>query len=236
LTSGTHFFVWRQHKGVPFQHHAIDLGDGTIVHFTNGDGGVAGLDGDSANFEILRTPLASLVGKRHVIEHQNCLPPETVCERAISQVGRKGYHLLFDNCEHFAFWCVVDRDESRQVSVACERLSAAGLKAVATGTVRVATHFGVKRLLRGVSPWLLAADAAQWITEAGGHHVGIRDPLRRKQAGQAIGISTALGIGACAGPAGVVVAGGLWIAGEVASEVSRNAYEQVRRRRGVTAS
>ena len=121
------------------------------------------------------------------------------------------------------------RDESRQVSVACERLGATGVKMIAAGTVQVAGKAGARTLVRGVSPLMLAADAARWITEAGGHHVGLRDPQRRKQAGRAVGIATAIGVGAWGGPAGVAVAGGLWAAGELAGELSRVSYERARK-------
>ncbi|MFK8114858.1 MAG: lecithin retinol acyltransferase family protein [Rubripirellula sp.] len=235
MAKGEHFLDWRHLKGVPFQHHGIDLGDGTAVHFTDGNGGVAGPGSDSSDFQIQHTSI-ELISRQgrdrlHVIAYQDALPADQVVERALSQVGRQGYHLLFDNCEHFACWCVIDRDESRQVSVACERLSAASLKAITAGTIRIASKSGVKRVMRGASPWMLVADAAQWITEAGGHHVGLRDPLRRKHAGRAVGMTTALGIGACGGPAGLVVAGGIWIAGEVVGEVSRTTYDKIRDQR-----
>lgn len=225
---------------MPFQHHAIDLGNDDAVHFTDGDGGVAGPGSDSDGFEIKVTSIDAVTrGGRdtiHVVAHRDGLDPERVAERAISQVGRRGYHLFFDNCEHFACWCALGRDESRQVAVACERLSAAGVKAIAATTVRAASSIGVKRVIRGASPWMLVADAAQWITEAGGHHAGIRDPQKRKQAGRAIGATTAFGVGACAGPAGVLVAGGIWVIGEVAGEVSRAAYDQIRQQRQKQAS
>ena len=156
----------------------------------------------------------------HVVEYPTRLSADAAVERALSQAGRRGYHLIFDNCEHFACWCVVGRDESRQVTVACERLSAAGVKTFVAGTARVTSKIGTKRLV-GATPWMLIADAMQWITEAGGHHVGLRDPQHRKNAGPAVGITTALGVGACAGPVGAVVSGGLWAAGELAGEISR---------------
>ncbi len=233
MARGDHFFVWRRHRGVPFQHHAIDVGDGSVVHFSDGAGGVAGPGGSTTDFEIQRTSLGEVACQdvRHVITYRSPYPADVVIERAISQVGRRGYHLIFDNCEHFACWCVAGRRESRQVTAACERLGAAGVKAIAAGTIRAASHAGIRRLVRGASPWMLVADAAQWITEAGGHHVGLRDPQHRKHAGRAVGVTTALGVGACGGPLGVVVAGGMWAAGEFAGEMSRATYERLRQRR-----
>lgn len=239
MAKGDHFFVWRHRRGMPFQHHGIDLGDDTVVHFTDGDGGVAGPGalphGATASFEIKRTPMDEVTrGGRdalHLIEYRRQLSPEAVVRRALSQVGRRGYHLVFDNCEHFACWCILGRSESRQIDIACERFGSATTKAIAAGTIRVVSRVGTPKLIRGASPWILAADAAQWITEAGGHHVGLRDPQRRKQAGRAVGMATALGVGAVGGPVGMAVSGGLWAVGEVVGEVSRNACGRMRQKR-----
>ena len=232
LPKADHFFVWRHHLGVPYQHHAIDIGDGTAVHFTDGDGGVAGPGGRTNNFVVRRTPIEFVTrdgrDRIHIVSHQERLDDELIIDRALSQVGRKGYNLIFDNCEHFACWCVLDREESRQVTIAHERLSAAGVKAVVAVSMRTASRFAAKRFTRVASPWMVVADAAQWATEAGGHHVGLVDPNVRKNAGRAIGGLTTLGLGTMGGPIGMLVAGGVWAAGELAGEASKVAYDRVR--------
>ncbi len=235
MARGDHFFVWRQHKGVPFQHHGIDLGDGTVVHFTDGSGGVAGPGGSAENFQILRTSIEQVTrGGRdvlHVVDHPHRLATDLIVRRALSQIGRQGYHLIFDNCEHFACWCVVDRHESRQVNVACQRAGAVGVKVGVAAAVRAASKVAASKVLRSASPWLLVADAAQLATEACGHHVGLTDPEKRKQTGRFVGGVTALGVGSLGGPVGLAVAGGIWAAGELAGEVSRKTYEQFRLQR-----
>ena len=99
-------------------------------------------------------------------------------------------------------------------------MSSASAKLLATSAL-LTSKFAARRILRGAAPMMLAADAAQWATEAGGHHIGLRDPDKRKRAGRAVGLTAALGAGALAGPAGIAVASGLWVAGEVAGEASR---------------
>ena len=235
MARGEHFFVWRNCRGIPFQHHGVDLGDGTVVHFTDGKGGVAGPTGDFANFEVCQTAMEVVTrGGRdrvYIVEYTNRLTPDDTVQRAIGLVGRRGYDLLFDNCEHLAVWCVQGAEESRQVHAACERLAAAGMKVALSGVLRSATRIGARGVLRGASPWMVAADAAQWATEAIGHHVGIRDARQRRTAGRAVGMATALGTGVLGGPAGVAVAGGLWVAGEMVGQLSRASYEEVRRRK-----
>jgi hypothetical protein len=39
--------------------------------------------------------------------------------RAKSQIGKKGYNAVFNNCEHFARWCKTGRYESNQVLDEC---------------------------------------------------------------------------------------------------------------------
>ncbi len=235
MAKGDHFFVWRRHLGVPFQHHAIDVGDGTAIHFTDGEGGVAGPGRSTDGFVVMHTSMSVVTAegrcKPYIIEHASPLEADEILQRAMSQLGRKGYHLMFDNCEHFATWCAVDREESGQIRIACQRLAATSVKTMAAGTVRFASRYGAKRLMRGASGWLLLAEAAQWATEAGGHHLGLRDPNQRRNASRAVGSMTALSLGAIGGPVGIALAGSLWVAGELAGEASNKVYEQVRERR-----
>ena len=167
----------------------------------------------------------------HLVEHGDRLSADETVARAMELLGRRGYDLLFDNCEHFAVWCVCGTEESRQVHLICERVGAAGVKVALAGALRSATRHGVLRAVRGAHPLMLAADAAQWATEVVGHHFGVRDPRRRRAAGRAVGMATSLGVGALGGPGGVAVAGGLWVAGEMVGEVSRAGYEQIRSRK-----
>ncbi len=238
MAQGDHLFVWRRHRGIPFQHHAIDIGDGTVVHFTDGAGGVAGPGMDANRFAIGRTPREELTpegrGTLHTVRHEQPLPAEEVVTRAIESVGRQGYHLVFDNCEHFANWCVLGSADSRQVSTACERLAAAAIKTTTSSGLRIATRLGLRALggsVRAANPAMLLADAAQWTTEALGHHVGLEDPQRRRHTGRAIGAGTAVCLGAVGGPPGMLLAGGVWATGEFAGEASRRVYRHLRHRR-----
>ncbi len=196
---------------------------------------MAGPGGNFANFEICRTSIeiVSRGGRDtiHVMKHSQRLNDDEVVRRALQLVGRRGYDLLFDNCEHFAVWCVRGSEESRQVHAAFERLGAAGTKAVAAGLAKAAGRVGTRGLVRGASPWILAADAAQWATEFGGHWVGAGDEQQRRTAGRFVGVVTSIGVGAMGGPVGAAIAGGLWVAGEVMGEASRAGYEKIRETR-----
>ena len=42
--------------------------------------------------------------------------PEETLKRAYSRIGESNYHLLGNNCEHFALWCKTGKSESYQVA------------------------------------------------------------------------------------------------------------------------
>uniref|UniRef100_A0A914V992 LRAT domain-containing protein n=1 Tax=Plectus sambesii TaxID=2011161 RepID=A0A914V992_9BILA len=44
------------------------------------------------------------------------LPPNVVVDRAITQLGRRKYNILFSNCEHFVKWCRYGSKRSEQAS------------------------------------------------------------------------------------------------------------------------
>ena len=51
----------------------------------------------------------------YLIKHKNIEPADTVVCRAKSRLGEKKYHLLRNNCEHFALWCKTGISSSEQV-------------------------------------------------------------------------------------------------------------------------
>ena len=230
MAAGEHYFVWRRFRGIPFQHHAVDVGEGRTVHFSSPEGEVAGPGGDRSRFAILETDVAVVTrdgrDRLHRIAHPSRFSPDEIVRRARDQVGMQGYDLIWNNCEHFAYWCCIGERESRQVAMACERTVAAGLKVAAGWAVKVAVKGGSLRLVRGFSPAIALADVVHWATEAGGHHVGLTDPRDRQRAGRMAGAATAVGLGALAGPVGAGVAGGLWAAGELAGCLGQWGYRR----------
>ena len=47
--------------------------------------------------------------------YQNIYAPEEIVHRAESCLGEDDYNLFFNNCEHFACWCVTGKARSEQV-------------------------------------------------------------------------------------------------------------------------
>lgn len=101
-----------------FWHHGILCPDGSVIHYT-------GMDGVKTfhNAAILRTPMSDFTaGSMHSVhhvtynasEHPHIHSPEEVVQRAESRVGQRSYHLVLDNCESFARWCVIGDEVSFQ--------------------------------------------------------------------------------------------------------------------------
>ena len=108
MATADHLQVPRRH-GL-FNHHGIDLGDGTVAHYLEGR-------------EILRSPFADFSQEEvvSVTEHTDASPAGVTLRRAMSRLGEQNYNLLFNNCEHFATWCKTGRHRSGQVDSVIDR-------------------------------------------------------------------------------------------------------------------
>jgi hypothetical protein len=135
MAAADHLQVPRQH-GL-FQHHGIDLGDGTVAHYLEGR-------------QILRSPLDDFSRGEpiSVVPYGagSCSPAGTTLRRAMGRLGEQNYNLLFNNCEHFAHWCKTGRHRSAQVE---EWLQTSSLGALAVGQwLPAAVLSGARLLLR----------------------------------------------------------------------------------------
>ena len=135
MAAADHLQVPRQH-GL-FNHHGIDLGDGTVAHYLEGRA-------------ILRSPLEEFSRGQplSVVTYNpdDCSTPRVTLRRAMSRLGEQNYNLLFNNCEHFAHWCKTGRHRSEQVE---NWLHTGSLGALAFGQfVPAAVLTGARVLLR----------------------------------------------------------------------------------------
>jgi hypothetical protein len=127
--------VPRQH-GL-FNHHGIDLGDGTVAHYLEGR-------------EILRSSQSEFSRGLTIttVDYpaESCSPTEETLQRARGRLGEQNYNLLFNNCEHFAYWCKTGRHRSNQVE---DWLHTGSLGALAFGQfIPAAVLTGARMLLR----------------------------------------------------------------------------------------
>lgn len=105
MTRGDHVYVRR---GRRYSHHGIDCGDGTVIHYVGPRGSLRRVERTSwdefaAGDEV------------HVRSHRTRLPVEEIVRNAESRLGADGYHLVRNNCEHFATWSSTGSKASSQV-------------------------------------------------------------------------------------------------------------------------
>ncbi|MCP9850257.1 lecithin retinol acyltransferase family protein [Cyanobium sp. Morenito 9A2] len=133
MAAADHLQAPRQH-GL-FNHHGIDLGDGTVAHYLEGR-------------QILRSPTEDFSRGQPltVVSYAEASPAGLTLRRAMGRLGEQRYNLLFNNCEHFAIWCKTGRHRSAQVE---NWLHTGSLGALAIGQFMPAALIaGVRLLLR----------------------------------------------------------------------------------------
>lgn len=112
---GDHIRVKRQ----LYYHHGIYVSDDEVIHFS-------GRSSDSvldwSNCEIIVSSLeeflkgGNLQIRRYLnSEKSKIKDKEYIVKRAKSYIGKKGYNLFTNNCEHFANYCTMDKKISEQV-------------------------------------------------------------------------------------------------------------------------
>ncbi|MGL5083930.1 MAG: lecithin retinol acyltransferase family protein [Microcoleaceae cyanobacterium] len=107
MARGDQIYVYREFlnlEGV-YEHHGIDCGDGTVVHYRK------------PSETIERTSIETFARGLSIYlkEYSFRYIPDTVIRRAESRLGERKYNLLFNNCEHFATWCITGVSDSRQI-------------------------------------------------------------------------------------------------------------------------
>ena len=108
MSRGDHIYVRRRRRLTRYSHHGIDCGDGTVVHYAGGP---------ETGRRVERTSMGSFAGGSEVLvrTYRRRLPVEEIVANAESRLGSDGYHLLWNNCEHFATWSATGSAASKQV-------------------------------------------------------------------------------------------------------------------------
>lgn len=163
MAIANHIFCYR----IGYTHHGIDLGDGTVIHYT-------GEPGQQANAAVCRTPIDHFMRgcELHVQPYGTCDPPEVVIERAHSRLGESKYDLVFNNCEHFAVWCKTGTARSPQVKdVAASTGGTVGAGTAVAASVGAVSAAGAVAGLSG--PGIMSGLATLGAVAGGGAVAGI---------------------------------------------------------------
>ena len=97
-----------------YSHHGIYIGDGKVIHYS-------GLAEGLSFGRIEVTTLNEFSGTTgyEIIKHDNIkYSSHEIVKRAKSRLQEDAYHLLTNNCEHFANWCIEGNHNSKQAFVA----------------------------------------------------------------------------------------------------------------------
>ena len=138
--------------GLRYHHHGIDLGEGQVIHRS-------GEPDDLMNKTHARIVVCSLEEflEGGELEIEDAIRPwddaQAVINRAMSQIDSGGYHLIWNNCEHFAHWARRGKWKSQQVRQA-------GVKAAAMGAAARAAIGKAALLGRFAGPVGVALTAA----------------------------------------------------------------------------
>lgn len=107
MARGDQVYVMRDVMGVPYQHHGIDCGDGTVIHYRKV--GTATISRTSHGAFARGNPV-------YTLSRPVAFIPDVVLSRAESRLGEQRYNLFFNNCEHFANWCKTGDNVSPQLN------------------------------------------------------------------------------------------------------------------------
>ncbi len=117
---GTHLYSPR----TGYFHHGICVGSNTVI------GRAGDHRKDMASARIRAVSLEEFADGHAIGIVRYAEPtfaPEEIVRRAWSKLHDPGYDLLRKNCEHFARWCTVGREESKQVQGGIAAIAAGGL-------------------------------------------------------------------------------------------------------------
>lgn len=94
-----------------YLHYGIEIGDGTVVHLAT--------EANGCDMSVQRVSMEEFSNGATVCVEtvEPSLPDSTVVASALGAVGRKGYHLVIGNCEHFARLIKTGNGKSVQVDM-----------------------------------------------------------------------------------------------------------------------
>ena len=209
MARGDHIYIHSTtSSGIPFQHHAIDMGDGTVIHLAPETGLPFAIYDESENFSVRRDPFEKFAGEAevHTFEHVTSLPVDQVVANAESKIGESGYHLLDKNCEHFATWCATGIASSQQIEMSEATVSAVtsmAAKAFWSASSKLGSRFALRSAMK-VHPAACLADGVELVALTAGCRAGMA-PEESRRVAKISGTVAAAGIGTIlGGPAGAV--------------------------------
>lgn len=201
MARGDHIYVKCRSGLIPFHHHGIDMGDGTVIHLVGANGQRAAL-GPQADFCVRQDTLADFSRGElvHTQVHDNAMPADQIATTAEDAIGQAEYDLLDNNCEHFATYCATGKASSSQIELSQATVKAFVSVAAKTASVvssRAAARFAMRSATK-LHPAALLADGVEIAVLTGS--CGARlSPERSQRLARVSGSVAAAGVGAVVG-------------------------------------
>jgi hypothetical protein len=132
MAKGDHLYV----EGL-FDHHGIDCGDSTVIHYDASFKGGIG--------EIVRVSKSEFAkGKSiRIKKYATNYSPDEIVTGAEQRLGERSYHPIHNNCEHFVYWCTTGESECYQL----DRAMAGGAGALGVGAYLATTQVAARGIL-----------------------------------------------------------------------------------------
>lgn len=151
-----------------YHHDGIYLGNGQVIHLTSSPG--EGKVGARVRIDPLEAFASG--GPVTIRPYAGGHDPDAIIARALSQVGEGSYHLLFNNCQHFARLCATGDHVSEQVDAAAATATTA-VTPVAAASVGI-NLVGSAGLVSGLSgPGIMSGLASYGALIGGGTVAGM---------------------------------------------------------------
>jgi hypothetical protein len=128
MSRGDHLIVGR---GL-YTHHGIDLGDGTVVHYSGWHSGLKAGPVERVPYDVFCEGREPRIRRHPKATHS----PEEAADRALERVGEDRYNVVWRNCESLCRWAHTGGEWSVQIG-ACTAVALA--TGVALGGVLMKT-------------------------------------------------------------------------------------------------
>lgn len=115
-------------KGL-YTHHGIYVGSNQVIHYA---GLSSCMEQGASKVQISDLDVFSGGLTTRIRLHDRATyPADEIVSRAYSRLSEDKYHAIFNNCEHFAHWCVEGESESAQVLDAASATTSGAIGAMA---------------------------------------------------------------------------------------------------------
>jgi Lecithin retinol acyltransferase len=177
MARGDHLYVLRGYGA--YTHHGIDCGDGTVIHYKEGEAIARTSLAFFSRGEQVGVQVYGAADPSDSRSERLCQRPDDVIKRAESRIGERDYNLVFNNCEHFVVWCKTGRHQSTQVDRAVGATLVGGVLLsggfAAPAIAAAAGVYGLGRLMEQANRSADPRQAGDYLAEALGRLAVTRD-------------------------------------------------------------